>query len=210
MVACLRTAVTASLVLFAFPVFAGPHHSGGGHASGPAPKHQPPAMHAPIRPPHPQMRPPVAQPVPKPVAMPIAPVRPIARPFGPGYARPPIGERPQRPGERVYGGFYPYPVYLPGPPQVVDVPDPEVRLSRRAARRAFIAAGGNYAPYGGEVATPYAPPVFHIIGAPSSRHMARTVHLVHGVQAGPQGSLDPKVIWLEKPPKAPRHVKSGG
>jgi hypothetical protein len=46
--------------------------------------------------------------------------------------------------------------------------------------------------------TPYAPPTFQIIGAPSSRNMQEPVKLTHGVKAPPRMNPEPRIIWLDR------------
>jgi hypothetical protein len=228
MSAAMRPACALALVAFAGFVFAGsasagPHGPSGGPALKP-PRHHPVPHNPPAQPPG--MKPPLAVP---PVAMPrpAPPLRPMPPPRIPGPFATPGGPRggPAFVPFRPFGpGFYPYPVIVetaqtaapvagPRPavrPVSVNVLDPFAVVTRAPSGRVVIAGGAGWGPPGDEAARPYAPPAFHLIGAPSGRHMGRPVHVVHGVPSASDRPTEPKVIWLKEPRAARGAVKSGG
>jgi hypothetical protein len=85
--------------------------------------------------------------------------------------------------------------------------DPRATISRTASGRIFMGAPTGVYPYpeSRRAQQPYAQPTFHMIGAPSGRHMGGDLKLTHGA-AAPQGlETTPKVVWLSQPaPRKPR------
>lgn len=193
MLAMLRPALAAGLVVFSVPALAG-----GGH-----PPHHPP--HHP-----PSYRVPVVRPVPPlaalPVAQPVTPAVPapqsVLQPFG--------------------TGFYPYPVVVtvaapvslpeairPVRPLSFHVIDPRATVSRAPSGRIVVTGPGRWR-QSSEPPRPYAPPAFHIVGTPSGRHMGQPVKLTHGVKPAATRPTEPRVIWIKEPQAAAALVKSGG
>jgi hypothetical protein len=193
MVAVLRPALSAALLFVAGSAFAGG-----------AKPHTPPQY-----PPPP--KPPVVRPAYPGVAV------PVASPVVPGN---PVTPAPQQ--VPVFAGFYPYPVIVAAPaiigpveaaravrPLSVNVIDSRAVVARTPSGRVVIASAGG-SRRGQHQAQAYAPPVFHMIGAPSAQHMGRPVHVVHGVKPLPNRPTEPRVIWLKEPREGRQPLKSGG
>ncbi|MGL5116136.1 MAG: hypothetical protein ACRC7G_09720 [Beijerinckiaceae bacterium] len=85
--------------------------------------------------------------------------------------------------------------------------DPRATISRTSSGRIFMGAPTGVYPYPDKrpARQPYAQPEFHMVGAPSGRHMAGDMKLTHGVAAPQDLVTTPKVVWLDRPaPRPPR------
>lgn len=85
-------------------------------------------------------------------------------------------------------------------PVSVSAIDPDAIVSRTPSGRVVISGS----PYGfvgpaddAPPARPYAPPTFHLIGAPTGRNMQGAVRLTHGQPAPAGMQTSPKVVWLD-------------
>jgi hypothetical protein len=83
---------------------------------------------------------------------------------------------------------------------------PSGRISIGAAPGAYVASPRALAYYK-RLQHPYAPPAFHMIGAPSGRHMAKAVALTYGVQPERRRPMGPNVIWVGDTQQDTPHVR---
>jgi hypothetical protein len=91
-------------------------------------------------------------------------------------------------------------VRKPLQPVSVSAIDPEAIVSRTPSGRIVIS--GSPLGFAGPAeaaptARPYAPPTFHLIGAPTGRNMQGAVRLTHGQRAPAGLQTTPKVVWLD-------------
>jgi hypothetical protein len=80
---------------------------------------------------------------------------------------------------------------------------PNLVVGKLPSGRVVVApAPGSYVPSAEEMLQqqaaryPYAPPTFHVMGQPSTKHMGRPVRLTHGTPMPAGYNPGPKVIWL--------------
>lgn len=125
----------------------------------------------------------------------------------------PVRPLPRPPVPVPFGGFgYPQTVVIqpivvqPAVPRPIrplsfSPVDPQIVLSRTASGRVVATVpGAVVVPMPASAAVrPYAPPEFHVIGAPSTRHMRGPVKLSHGTTAPEGVQRGPRVIWLKEP-----------
>jgi hypothetical protein len=85
--------------------------------------------------------------------------------------------------------------FVPTDPNAVISRLPSGRIVMSPAPGAYVASPREVAYYK-RLQNPYAPPAFHMIGAPSDRYMRRPVALTYGVQPSRRFNPAPKVIWV--------------